>query len=85
MKLKIKHFDAKVFEKKMEHLKDINFTLFMDDIPTKPEDSSEINILVLHRPWGLEIRSSNNRIQWHQSCDSTECPILLFYSHSLEN
>jgi|TARA_R110000824_G_scaffold142135_1_gene309061 hypothetical protein len=50
MKLKIKHFDAKVFEKKMEHLKDINFTLFMDDIPTKPEDSSEINILVLQEP-----------------------------------
>jgi hypothetical protein len=33
MKLKIKHFDAKVFESKMEHLKDINFTLFVDDIP----------------------------------------------------
>ena len=57
MKLKIKHFDAKVFEKKMEHLKDINFTLFMDDIPTKPEDSSEINIFfpeaILYIPTAL--------------------------------
>jgi hypothetical protein len=33
MKLKIKHFDAKVFESKMEHLKDTDFTLFVDDIP----------------------------------------------------
>ena len=33
MRLKIKHFDAKVFESKMQHLKDIDFTLFVDDIP----------------------------------------------------
>ena len=32
MKLKVKHFDAKVFESKMDHLKDVNFTLFVDDI-----------------------------------------------------
>ena len=50
MKLKIKHFDASVFEKKMEHLKDIEFTLFVDDIPTNQEDLSEINVLVLQEP-----------------------------------
>ena len=50
MKLKIKHFDASVFEKKMEHLKDIEFTLFVDDIPTSQEDLSEINVLVLQEP-----------------------------------
>jgi len=50
MKLKIKHFDAKVFEAKMEHLKDVVFTLFVDDIPQTQEDLSEINILVLQEP-----------------------------------
>ena len=50
MKLKIKHFDASVFKKKMEHLKDIEFTLFVDDIPTSQEDLSEINVLVLQEP-----------------------------------
>ena len=50
MKLKIKHFDAKVFEAKMKHLKDIAFTLFVDDIPQSQEDLSEINILVLQEP-----------------------------------
>ena len=50
MKLKIKHFDASVFEAKMEHLKDINFTLFVDDYPSNEEDLSEINILVLQEP-----------------------------------
>ena len=50
MKLKIKHFDASVFEAKMEHLKDIDFTLFVDDYPSSEEDLSEINILVLQEP-----------------------------------
>ena len=31
MKLKVKHFDAKIFESKMDHLKDVNFTLFVDE------------------------------------------------------
>ena len=50
MKLKIKHFDIKVFKSKMEHLKNIPFTLFVDDIPQSPDDLSEINILVLQEP-----------------------------------
>lgn len=50
MKLKIKHFDAKVFESKMEHLKDINFTLFVDDIPQSQDDLTDLNILVLQEP-----------------------------------
>ena len=50
MKLKIKHFDAKVFESKMEHLKDINFTLFVDDIPQSAEELTDLNILVLQEP-----------------------------------
>jgi hypothetical protein len=50
MKLKIKHFDAKVFESKMQHLKDINFTLFVDDIPQSQDDLTDLNILVLQEP-----------------------------------
>ena len=50
MRLKIKHFDTKVFELKMEHLKDVPFTLFVDDIPQSQDDLSEINILVLQEP-----------------------------------
>ena len=50
MKLKIKHFDAKVFESKMDHLKDVNFTLFVDDIPQSQDDLTDINVLVLQEP-----------------------------------
>ena len=50
MRLKIKHFDAKVFESKMEHLKDINFTLFIDDIPQSADELTDLNVLVLQEP-----------------------------------
>lgn len=50
MKLKIKHFDEAVFRGKMEHLKDVPFTLFVDDIPQVQEDLSEVNVLVLQEP-----------------------------------
>ena len=50
MILKIKHFDEAVFRGKMEHLKDVPFTLFVDDIPQVQEDLSEINVLVLQEP-----------------------------------
>jgi hypothetical protein len=50
MILKIKHFDEAVFRGKMEHLKDIPFTLFVDDIPQIQEDLSEVNVLVLQEP-----------------------------------
>ena len=45
MKLKIKHFDAKVFESKMEHLKNLNFTLFVDDTPQSQDDLTDLNVL----------------------------------------
>jgi len=50
MILKIKHFDEAVFRGKMEHLKDVPFTLFVDDIPQVQEDLSEVNVLVLQEP-----------------------------------
>jgi len=50
MKLFINHFGTSVFEKKLEHVKDVNFSLFVDDIPKNKNDLSEINILVLQEP-----------------------------------
>ena len=50
MRLKIKHFDKKVFESKMQHLKDIDFTLFVDDIPQSQDELTDLNILVLQEP-----------------------------------
>ena len=50
MKIFAKFFDPEVFEKKLLHLKDINFSLFVDNIPQKQEDLSPINILVLTEP-----------------------------------
>ena len=50
MRLKIKHFDSKVFESKMQHLKDIDFTLFVDDVPQSQDELTDLNILVLQEP-----------------------------------
>ena len=50
MRLKIKHFDAKVFESKMQHLKDVDFILFVDDIPQSESELTSLNILVLQEP-----------------------------------
>ena len=50
MKLKIKHFDKKIFEYKMQHLKGIDFTLFVDDIPQSQDELTDLNILVLQEP-----------------------------------
>lgn len=50
MKLVIRMFDEAVFQQKMSHLKDVDFTLFMDDTPKQQSDLSSINILVLQEP-----------------------------------
>lgn len=50
MKLKINFFDPKVFEEKLDHLKDIDFTLFVDEIPRVQSDLSSINIIALQEP-----------------------------------
>jgi hypothetical protein len=70
MKIFTKFFDPEVFEKKLLHLKDINFSLFVDDIPQKQEDLSPINILVLTEPneyfgmhdWAIENQNMFNVI-----------------------
>jgi hypothetical protein len=57
MKLKINHFDEVLFSKRLEHLKHINFSLFIDSMPLNDGDLSDINILILQEP--------NEYFGWH--------------------
>ena len=50
MKLFINHLDKIHLEKKLESLKHIDFSLFIEDIPKKQEDLSPINIIILFEP-----------------------------------
>ena len=50
MKLKTNFLDSKIFKEKLSHLKDIDFSLFVEDIPTSQEELSSINIITLHEP-----------------------------------
>ena len=50
MKIFSKFFNPKTFEEKLPHLKHIDFSLFVDDIPKSSADLSSINILVLAEP-----------------------------------
>jgi len=50
MKVKVNHFDIEVFKKKLTHLENIDFSLFIDAIPEKQEDLSPVNVLVLQEP-----------------------------------
>ena len=50
MKLFINHFDKSEFEPLMEHLKDVDFSLFLDSPPKSQDELSNINIMVLQEP-----------------------------------
>ena len=50
MKIFSKFFNPKTFEEKLLHLKHVDFSLFVDEIPQKQEDLSSINIMVLAEP-----------------------------------
>ena len=50
MKLFINHFSKDNFEKKLNNLKHIDFSLFIDSIPETQENLSSINIIVLQEP-----------------------------------
>jgi hypothetical protein len=50
MKLKIKHFSRSVFEKKLQHLNHLDFSLFVEDVPQNQEDLSDINIIAFQEP-----------------------------------
>ena len=50
MKIFSKFFNPKTFEEKLSHLKHVDFSLFVDEIPQKQDDFSSINIMVLAEP-----------------------------------
>jgi hypothetical protein len=50
MKLFINHLDKERIEEDLRDVKHVEFSLFIDAIPTKQEDLSTINILVLQEP-----------------------------------
>ena len=50
MKLFINHLDKNSVELKLQNLKNIDFSLFIDDIPKSNDDLSPVNILVLQEP-----------------------------------
>jgi hypothetical protein len=84
MKLFINHFDETTFRKKLHELKNIDFSLFVDDIPKNQSDLSDINMLVLQEPneyFGLHDWAIQNKhlfnviITWSSkiinNCDNT--------------
>jgi len=50
MKIKVAHFDVKVFENKLQHLSHLDFSLFIDTLPQSQEDLSSINIISFQEP-----------------------------------
>jgi hypothetical protein len=50
MKLKINHFDKKVFEDLFSDLKNIDFSLFVDSIPESNDELSSLNIISFQEP-----------------------------------
>jgi hypothetical protein len=50
MKIKSNFFNSETFKEKLNHLKDIDFSLFIECIPSTQEELSSINIITLHEP-----------------------------------
>lgn len=50
MKIFSKFFNPKTFEEKLLQAKQVDFSLFVDDVPKSQEDLSSINIIVLAEP-----------------------------------
>ena len=50
MKIKSNFFEESVLREKLKHLENIDFSLFVEDIPQSQEDLSSINIISLHEP-----------------------------------
>jgi hypothetical protein len=50
MKTKINFLDKSFIEKKLESVKHIDFSLFIDEVPQSNDDFSPINILILQEP-----------------------------------
>jgi hypothetical protein len=50
MKLKVKHFNQKVFENKLQHLVHLDFSLFIETYPQSQDELSLINIISFQEP-----------------------------------
>ena len=50
MKIKSNFFNSETFKEKLNHLKNIDFSLFVECIPSTHEELSSINIITLHEP-----------------------------------
>lgn len=50
MKIKSNFLNPKIFEEKLKYLNHIDFSLFIEDIPSSQEELSPINIITLHEP-----------------------------------
>jgi hypothetical protein len=64
MKLRTNFINKEKFERLAQHLKDIDFTLFADTMPSSKEEMSKINILTLQEPdeyFGLHVSAINNK------------------------
>jgi hypothetical protein len=91
MKLKINHFDEKTFRDKLDNIKHLDFSLFVDAIP-EPGDFSSINILVLQEPneyfgihdWAIQNHHSFNVILTWDDKVLNNCPnaLLLHFGHT---
>lgn len=88
MKLFINHLDKDIFQVKLDHIKHINFSLFIDDIPKKQDDLSDINILVLQEPneyfglhdWAIQNKDLFNVILTWDDKVINNCPNAIFLS-----
>jgi len=92
MKLFVNQLSPKVIESKMEHLKHLDFSLFVEEIPKFQEQLSSINILSLHEPneyFGLHDWALQNKhlftaiLTWNDkllnNCDNA---VFLPFGHS---
>jgi hypothetical protein len=92
MKLFINHLNKENIEKKLEYIKYIDFSLFVDDIPKFQDDLSSINILVLQEPneyFGLHDWAIQNKnlfsfiLTWDDKVlNSCENSLLLLFGHT---
>ena len=50
MKLFVNHFEKFIFESKLDHLKHVDFSLFVDYVPQSQNELSDINIISFQEP-----------------------------------
>ena len=92
MNIKVNHFDKKVFEDLLNNLKNIDFSLFIDDIPKNEKELSSINILVLQEPneyFGIHDWAIQNKhlfdviLTWDDKVlNNCENALLLYFGHT---